>query len=113
MKKKWIAIMSIGLIVIFGGWYSGFQESKVSGFPVPRFATAVEKQGELKIETHLVSETDGLGLLYGTWIRQAGWEELDREGATAWYERDGRVIALTTFDWELYLEASSKEEIGI
>ena len=60
-----------------------------------------------------VSETDGPGLLYGTRIRQARWKELDREGATAWYEKDGKVIALTTFDGELYIENSSKEEIGI
>ncbi|WP_294741198.1 hypothetical protein [uncultured Exiguobacterium sp.] len=113
MKKKWIAIICLGLIVVVGGWYAGFQESKVSGFPVPRFATAVEKQGEWKIKTRLVSETDGPGLFYGTRIRQAGWKELDREGATAWYEKDGKVIALTTFDGELYLENSSKEEIRL
>lgn len=113
MKKKWIAILVIGLIVIIGGWYVSFQESQVSGFPVPRFATAIEKQGEWKIKTRLVSETDGPGLLYGTRIRQAGWEELDREGATAWYEKDGKVVALTTFDRELYLENSSKEEIRL
>ncbi len=113
MKKRWIAIICLGLIVVVGGWYAGFQESKVSSFPVPRFATAVEKQGEWKIKTRLVSETDGPGLLYGTRIRQAGWKELDRVGATAWYEKDRKVIALTTFDGELYLENSSKEEIGI
>lgn len=113
MKKKWIAILVIGLIVIIGGWYVSFKESQVSGFPVPRFATAIEKQGEWKIKTRLVSETDGPGLLYRTRIRQAGWEELDREGATAWYEKEGKVVALTTFDGELYLENSSKEEIRL
>ncbi|WP_329468589.1 hypothetical protein [Exiguobacterium sp. 9-2] len=113
MKKKWIAILVIGLIVIIGGWYVSFKESQVSGFPVPRFATAIEIQGEWKIKTRLVSETDGPGLLYGTRIRQAGWKELDREGATAWYEKDGKVVALTTFDGELYLENSSKEEIRL
>ncbi|EZP61060.1 hypothetical protein [Exiguobacterium sp. RIT341] len=113
MKKKWIAILVIGLIVIIGGWYVSFKESQVSGFPVPRFATAIEKQGEWKIKTRLVSETDGPGLLYRTRIRQAGWEEFDREGATAWYEKEGKVVALTTFDGELYLENSSKEDIRL
>lgn len=102
--RKWLVIL-FGVVIISGaGWYYLFEASNVNGFPIPRTGTVEEKPEGLLVKTHLVSEVEGPGVLYEMRIRQAGWKWVDREGLAAWYEKDGRMIELTTFDDELFLE---------
>lgn len=108
---KWMAVL-LGVLIISGtGWYYLFETSDVNGFPVPRTGTVQEKPEGLFIKTHLVSEVEGPGVLYEMRIRQAGWQLVDREGLAAWYEKDGRMIELTTFDDELFLEPAVRAGI--
>lgn len=108
---KWIAVL-MGVVIISGtGWYYLFETSEVNGFPVPRTGTVQEKPEGLFVKTHLVSEVEGPGVLYAMRIRQAGWKVVDREGLAARYEKDGRMIELTTFDDELFLEPAVQADI--
>ncbi|OIN66085.1 hypothetical protein BLD48_12555 [Exiguobacterium sp. KRL4] len=108
---KWMAFM-IGMVLISGaGWFYLFESSKVNDFPIPSTGTVHEKAEGLLIKTHLVSEVEGPGVLYAMRIRQDGWKLVDREGLAAWYEKDGRMIELTTFDDELFLEPAERAGI--
>ncbi len=108
---KWLAGL-LGVVIISGtAWYYLFETSQVNGFPIPRTGTVEEKPEGLLVKTHLVSEVEGPGVLYEMRIRQAGWKWIDREGLAAWYEKDGRMIELTTFDDELFLEPAERAGI--
>lgn len=108
---KWLAGL-LGVAIVSGmAWYYLFETSNVNGFPIPRTGTVEEKPEGLLVKTHLVSEVEGPGVLYEMRIRQAGWKLVDREGLAAWYKKDGRMIELTTFDDELFLEAAARAGI--
>lgn len=108
---KWLAGL-LGIAIVSGmAWYYLFETSNVNGFPIPRTGTVEEKPEGLLVKTHLVSEIEGPGVLYEMRIRQAGWKLVDREGLAAWYEKDGRMIEVTTFDDELFLEAAVRAGI--
>ncbi len=106
-----VMVMVVGIFLVCGAGCFFLFEPSVKGFPVPRTGVVLGTPDGLNIKTRLVSETDGPGLLYAARIRQAGWEVVDREGLTAWYQKDGRLVELTTFDDELLLEPAERAGI--
>lgn len=105
MNKRIISI--IFLAFLLGGTYYGVisllfkEDTSVSSFPIPRFATEQTGANGQHYATQLASKTDGPGLLYAARLNRDGWKKVNQEGAEALYQKGETFVSLTTFDDEV------------
>ncbi|WP_029333617.1 hypothetical protein [Exiguobacterium oxidotolerans] len=80
------------------------EDTSVSSFPIPRFATERTATDGQHYATQLASETDGPGLLYAARLKHDGWKKVNQEGAKILYRKGETFVSLTTFDEEVYVK---------
>lgn len=108
MYKKVLSVILI--IILLGGTYYGVisllfkEDTSVSSFPIPRFATERTATDGQHYATQLASETDGPGLLYAARLKHDGWKKVNQEGAKILYRKGETFVSLTTFDEEVYVK---------
>ncbi len=108
MKKR--ILSTIFTVLFLAGTYYGVisllfkEDTSVSSFPIPRFATERTATDGQHYATQLASETDGPGLLYAARLKRDGWKKVNQEGAKILYRKGETFVSLTTFDEEVYVK---------
>lgn len=89
-------LVLIGTIFLFIVFFS-YGEQDSTGFPIPKSAElAKSNESTAAYDWPKASEENGIPYFYKLAIQSKGWTLVGQEGASSYYEKDGRRIDLIT-----------------
>ena len=101
-----IFIILIGGILFFTTYFAYEENDKFFNFPIPKNAELLSDKEDVAIYNwSKATEENGIPFIYEIIIKSKGWNNVGREGASTYYEKDGHRIDLISQTDQLTLIA--------